>query len=383
MSNSSAKISLENYVSTILLRDKYNYKYFMLAQFKVLGNYCSLIVIHIILLLLACSIFSISSGSERLELYVLSEQLRRNSVVSERTALRFNSEARRLGFEGLLSTSPSHKVPLISKTFFPIFEYSNNINSGNLNQTVQIGDYTFVGDEASSAKSGMLLGGGFLFGSKKFYGRGRYFDIHLKGSLAGAPKHDWLKVRNQSISICSKNHLTEWVFLDGCFDWGNNKRQFSDTTSKIAKTSLTSLFSMKQTFHEGKVGVERLMMDGYQQMQVSSNISSLFPNGVKTNLQLKFGQKIKDLIALNYSFNFSVTRRFNDQPLQLSMGQTSYDGGTFMSMPRDDLTRQVSISYPSYNGFTITAGYSDTSSSIDFFSHSSPYVYVSLPSWSF
>ena len=355
----------------------------MFAQFKALGNYFAVIVIYIILLLLACSIFSTSSGSERLELYVVSEQLRNNSVVSERTALQFNSKARRLGFEGLGSTSPSHKFPLINKTFFPIFEYSNNINSGNLNQTVQIGDYTFVGDEASSAKSGMILGGGFLFDVKKFYGRGRYFDIDLKASQAGAPKHDWLKVSNQSISVCSKNHLTEWMFLDGCFNWRHSKRQFSDTTSQIVKTSLTSLFSIKQTFHEGKIGVGRLMMDDYQQMQVSSNINSLFSNGVKTNFQLKFGEKIKDLIALNYSFNLSVTRRFNKQPLQLSLGQTSYDGGTFMSMPRDDITKQVSLSYPAYKGFTITAGYSDTSSSIDFFSHSSPYVYVSLPSWSF
>ena len=355
----------------------------MLAQIKVLGNNFAIMVINTISLLLACSLFSITSGSERLELYVVSEQLRSNSVVSERTALQFNSKARHLGFEGLGSTSPSYKAPLISKTFFPIFEYSNNINSGNLNQTVQIGDYTFVGDEASSAKSGMILGGGFLFGVKKFYGRGRYFDIDLKASLAGAPKHDWLKVSNQAISVCSKNHLTEWMFLDGCFNWRHSKRQFSDTTSKIAKTSLTSLFSIEQTFHESKIEFGRLMMDDYQQMQVSSNIKSLFPNGFKTNLQLKFGEKIKDLLALNYSFNLSVTRRFNNQPLQLSLGQTSYDGGTFMSMPRDDLTRQLSLSYPAYKGFTITAGYSDTSSSIDFFSHSSPFVYISLPSWSF
>ena len=104
----------------------------MVAQLKALGNYFAVIVINIIMLLLACSIFSTSSGSERLELYVVSEQLRDNSVVSERTALQFNSKARRLGFEGLGSTSPSHKFPLNISQNYLLFEYEQSFLILNL-----------------------------------------------------------------------------------------------------------------------------------------------------------------------------------------------------------------------------------------------------------
>ena len=69
--------------------------------------------------------------------------------------------------------------------------------------------------------------------------------------------------------------------------------------------------------------------------------------------------------------------------IELSFSQTAYDGGLFMAMPREDVTRRISLAYPLYKGFRVIVGYSDTSSSIDYFSHESPYVYVSLPSWSF
>ena len=74
---------------------------------------------------------------------------------------------------------------------------------------------------------------------------------------------------------------------------------------------------------------------------------------------------------------------FDKKPLELSFSQTAHDGGLFLAMPREDVTRRILFAYPVYKGFKVTVGYSDTSSSIDYFSHESPYVYVSLPSWSF
>ena len=295
----------------------------------------------------------------------------------------FNKKSRLLGFEGMETNNPLKGMSSNSKAFFPIFEYSNNINAGNLSQTIQIGDLTFVSNEESIAKSGMVLGGGFFLRRKDFYGRGRYFDIALKASLAGAPQHDWLKVSNQSISLCSKNHVKEWIFVDACLDWGHNKRQFSDTSSNVISTSLTRLFSLQKTFHESEIGIQYLIGEDYEQAQFSSRVSSLFPDGYKTKVGLKFGEDINDLIALKYKINFDVSKRLNKKPVELSLSQTVQGGGLFMAMPREDVTRRVSLAYPLYKGFKVTVGYSETSSSIDYFSHESPYVYVSLPSWSF
>ena len=322
-------------------------------------------------------------ASERLELYFLSESLKTRTVALIDEVDYFNKKSRLLGFEGMETDNPLKGTSSVSKAFFPIFEYSNNINAGNLSQTIQIGDFTFVSDEESTAKSGMVVGGGFSLRRKDFYGRGRYFDIGLKASLAGAPQHDWLKVSNQSISLCSKNHVKQWTFFNACLDWGHNKRQFSDTSSSVISTSVTRLFSLQKTFHESEIAIQYLIGEDYEQTQLFSRISSLFPDGYKTKVGLKFGEDINDLIALKYSINFDVSKRFNKKPIELSLSQTVHDGGLFLAMPREDITRRVSLAYPLYKGFKITVGYSDTSSSIDYFSNESPYVYVSLPSWSF
>ena len=55
-----------------------------------------------------------------------------------------------------------------SQSIYPIMAYSNNINGGNLNSSIQVGDLTFIGNKEYNAKSGLIFGGGFSLKSKLF-----------------------------------------------------------------------------------------------------------------------------------------------------------------------------------------------------------------------
>ena len=84
----------------------------------------------------------------------------------------FRKSARHLGFEGLSAVPKQNYTVAINRSIFPIFAYSDNINGGNLSQTIQIGELTFVGEEDANAKSGLIIGGGAVLGS--FGGEGSF-----------------------------------------------------------------------------------------------------------------------------------------------------------------------------------------------------------------
>ena len=142
----------------------------------------------------------------------MSERLLSNKVLTFNDAIQFNIKSRSLGFEGITNNKKIDYTVKVNRAVYPIIAYSDNINGGNLNQNIQVGNYTFIGDENTKAKSGIIIGGGALLGIK-LYDRGRYIDLNLNASIAAAPAHDWLQVRNEYITVCSKNHSKSGYFL--------------------------------------------------------------------------------------------------------------------------------------------------------------------------
>ena len=341
-------------------------------------------MIRIILSYLIFSCFyNIANSSERLELYFFSERLLSNKVLSFNDAIQFNIKSRSLGFEGIINNKKIDYTVKVNRAVYPIITYSDNINGGNLNQNIQVGNYTFKADENTKAKSGIIIGGGALFGIKKLYDRGRYIDLNLNASLAAAPAHDWLKVRNEYITACSKNHVKEWIFFDACTSWAHTKREFADTIHKSISASITRLFMTERSFHESTFTVKRFISDEYQQLQGSIVLNSLLPNGYKTNILLAKGETIENIISLNYSIGLTINRIIYKKPLKVSLSQSFYDGGNFLGVTREDTSNQLSLSYPVYRGLNLSFGYVDNNSTIQSFSYNGPLVSISFSTINF
>ena len=338
---------------------------------------------NLFLLLTSISFCSFAVGSERLELYFLSQKVLSNKIVPVKDIIQFSTRSRSLGFEGFDTDQKQNYTVAIEKGIYPILAYSDNINGGNLSQTIQVGDFIFVGKEEANAKSGLIFGGGLFLGVKKIYGRGRYLDFNINASLAAAPAHDWLTIRNESIKACSRNHVTEWYFFDACANWKHNKRQFSDIISKSLSASFIGLFAAEKTINEGSFTIKRFISDEYQQMQGTFTLHSLLPNGFRTNFSITTGEPITDLISLNYSLGTTISKHIKKRPLRVSLNQTLYDGGKFLGVERKDVTQKISISYPIHSRFNTSIGYSRNMSSIGSFSYNGPHIEVSFPTQSF
>ena len=345
---------------------------------KLRNSHCKLLMFLISLFL--CPF---ANGSERLELYSLSQRMIDHKIMSIQDAIQFNVKSRSLGFEGISIKKKIDYTVKTNRAFYPIIAYSDNINGGNLNQTIQVGNFTFIGDEGTKAKSGIIIGGGVALGIKKLYDRGRYIDLILNASLTAAPLHDFLQVRNESITVCSKNHVEEWIFFDACASWAHNKREFSDSINKSISTALTSLFMSGRSFHESSLTAKRFISDEYQQMQGSVALNSLLPNDFETSIFVTKGEPIQDNISLNYSLGLSINRRIKNKPLKVSLKQSFYDGGRFLGVTREDTSKQISVSYPVYKRFAVSIGYEINDSTINSFSHTGPLVSFSLPTFNF
>ena len=326
---------------------------------------------------------ALAFGSERLDLFILTKNILKNKIISAQDLIQFNNKSQSLGFEGISNKKQSDYTILINKAIYPTFAYSDNINAGNLTQTIQVGDFSFVGEKNAVAKKGIIMGGGFYLGIKKPYSRGRYIDINLKASLAAAPAHDWLQVRNETIIACSKNHLKEWIFFDACASWAHNKKEYSDTINTSISAKATKLFMTRRGFHESSFIVERYITDEYQQMQGSLVLNSLLSNVYKTNIFVIKGEPVKGMISLNYALGISFNRLINNKPLKVSFNQSFYNGVEFLGIQRKDTSKKIVISYPINSGLNVSIGYVKNYSTIKSFSHNGPLVSLSLPFFKF
>ena len=326
------------------------------------------------------STISLLYSSERLELYALTQKFLETKKLNIFEIINFTKLSNQVGFS-TIQYEDNQNYFITSQSIFPIMAYSNNINGGNLNSSIEVGDLTFIGNEEYQAKSGLLFGGGVSLKAKNFYSRGKYLETKFNASIVASPVYDWLQVRNENISSCSKNHIKEWIFLDACASWAHNKREFSNKTDKSISTGITKLFRSGQTFHESSLVGKKVFSDEYQQLQGSVILNSRLQNGYKTKIYFTKGETIKDIISLNYSIGLSINSFINKKPFIVSLSRSFYDGGMFLGSTRDDTSHQISFSYPFYRGINVTLSYININSTIKSFSHKGPLISFSLPAY--
>ena len=326
---------------------------------------------------------SVTHASDRLELYSLSNSLKNNQITSIFDLHILNQKYYALGFDGFNNNESKRPKARVYRVFFPIFKYTNNINAGHIKQAFELGDFRVTSDNDHLAKSGLVIGGGFIARAKKFYDRGRYFDIKLKGSLAAAPSHKWIKQREQTLIACSKNYLSQWIFFDLCSSWLYNEQQLANYSSYATSAHLTKIFSADSAFYETQLGIKQLKTVDYQQSQLLSRLSSIRTSGLKTNLEFHIGDEILNAHALKYRISIDLSKKINKKKVSLLYEQRGYEGGSFLNLPRKDIFNHWALSYPLWNTFEIIIGYTKNKSNINFFTSNSPYVSLSLPPWEF
>ena len=280
--------------------------------------------------------------------------------------LKQEGNTRGLGF-------PSRVKPnSMSKAFYPILSYSDNINGGNSPEPLVLGNLTFEGDEELVLKEGVLTGFGAGISGRYIHAEGKYFTYGVNASYAHSPKYG-LGIATTSANVSSINHIRNWWYLDVHANTSRVRKDITDETNSNLSIVTSKVFEPSDSvYSEASFGINRYFAESYNQNQLLFGYKTIHTNGVYSALTITVGDAVENQLATKYALSAQIVTQLANKPLKLSASYSKADGGMLLGVERDETTMSVSASYPIWKKLTANVGYRKTDSTIDYFDVSTP-----------
>jgi hypothetical protein len=307
---------------------------------------------------------SVSSGSERLALYSYTEFLKKSPSV--RTLNIVNNQMQRLAFPIIDNGQPQTGIILRQGSLAPILSYDDNINGGNRNSSFELGGFVFEGAPATIAKQGIVLGGEVGGTLRYAYGRGRYLDVSGGLSAVYSPEYSLLKYA-ASASVCSKNHVKGWTFVDFCASAGGQKTDLSDSVGYAASMSVTQLFSLGGYDHQIEGSLKQNYFEDYNQFQFGGALTTSLGNPGSFTVGFGLGEDVNGKLHLNNRVYVGYNTSLFERPMSFQIERAVYDGGTFFGQNRVDKTLVLSMRSQISKQMTLSINARRNDSTIDFY----------------
>jgi hypothetical protein len=309
---------------------------------------------------------SVNSGSERLALYSYTEYLKSNQSLGALNAV--NTQMQRLAFPILGGQQLQTGVISRQGRAAPVLSYDDNINGGSRNASFELGGFVFEGSPETIAKESVVVGaevGGTL---RYAYGRGRFVDVSGGLSAVYSPEHDLSKY-TASVSVCSKNHVQGWTFVDFCVGAGGQSTDLSDSINYTASTAVTQLFSFGGYDHEATGSLEQNYFEDYDQAQFGAALTTSLGTPGSVTVGFEVGEDVDDTLHLNNRLYASYNTSAFQRPVSFQIERGLYDGGTFFGQDRVDETLTLSLRTRVSEQITIGVTARQNNSSVDFYDY--------------
>lgn len=321
-------------------------------------------------------------ADERLELRCLATALKTGNATAP-LLFRTDYLLERQGYTdrfGLVDPIPN---PTFDVSVFPVVQYSSNINGGNPPGSLILGSLVFAGDPEFEQKSGMLYGMGASVESRYRLGDGRYIELNVVGTYARSPKND-IDVGSSLVSLCSKNHIKNWWYVDFCASTANIDRDISSQTSDILGVAVSKVVSTEaENHHSFSVRYRKILAENYDQQQMTFGIESILNGKTFTSLYLNVGEPVVDQMVSRWAIGGSVGRLVNGKRVKIIAAYEESDGGALLGIEQKDETSTIGLSYEISEQVSVFVGYQNTESSIDYFNVSEPTIGIELASLRF
>jgi len=323
-------------------------------------------------------VFSVLSSSAAANCLVFpqNERLTNYCILSKVDGKRVDAETanvviQRLQREGYFGGLSS---PQFVTQVYPTFTYSNNINGGNPDKKLKLGNLEFDGERELVAKEGVVGSLNFAASNRTTIDEGRYIDANAALSLSYSPEHA-LSYTNTNIRLCSKNKLSKDTHLDVCASsTSQNKDITRDQSDSFSASWGKMLYVEDLGFNEAKIGLTRVYNNDFEQNQLQLSVDTIHDRNLFTSLSMKFGEPIEGSLALNYGIGLGLSGLVKNRKVTLNLNHEYLDGGRLLGVERDDKVMTVSLSTQLRRGTSITLGYKSLNSSIDYFDQYYPII---------
>lgn len=341
-------------------------------------------------------------ADERLANHCLLNALQNQGAVALSQVLLVDRRLQFEGYAGLGLTLPPQITPppvdnfSVSRSIGPTVEYSTDINGGNSDQPLQIGFLTFAVSPPFQ-ESGILLGGEAYISGRWVHGGGRYVNFAGGGGYAHSFDHD-IGIERTRGQICSINHIKNWWYGDVCFADSREWKELTHSINYQGSFALSKTFAGRTfpsqdgqpariTSHQAGIRIARnVEKGGFGQRQTTFFLDSIHArhpvaggnpldaNSVVTGISLTQGEKKENILATRSRLALEAGWWVNGKSLSLFASYSKARGARLFGIPRDERTRSISISYPVHRLISVSLGYTETDSKIDYFDSASPSI---------
>ena len=324
-----------------------------------------------------------SNAESRLRTYCLTETLR-GKTVSISDAKFLDILLKREGYSNGLGYPEPVEQTSVQPFIAPIFEYNRNINAGNPDRPLVIGELKFEGDKSNLRKAGILIGVSAGINGRHLIGGGRYIEFATGASYSYSPKHD-IGVDTTFANLCSRNLIQNNWYIDGCGKSTSRNRELSDETQNILELSITKLFSTSSAVYTAaEVGFRRFFdVNNYEQNQLQLGLTTLRSSSFFSSLTISLGEAVTDTLAMRYSASATVGHNFFNKAFSVTANYSYADGGKLFGIERNDKSFSAIIKYSVHPRVSVNIGYKQNKSTIDYFNEIEPIIGVNFNPLSF
>jgi hypothetical protein len=317
------------------------------------------------------------NSESRLKIFCVAETLN-NKQIGIGDAEFLDAMLKREGYSRGLGFPTTVDQTSVETYVSPVLDYNNNINAGNPNRPLVLGNLSFDGDPANTLKTGVVAGLSTGVSGRHIYGIGRYLEFGVSASYAHSPNHN-MGIARASANVCSRNDVGKHWYVDACGDSTRLVRDLAAETTSGLTISTTKLFATNgSAFHAANIGVRRHFAEAYEHKQLLLGVSTARSNGIYTAFNVALGEGVENQLALRRSVQASVGASLFEKPVTATLSYAYSDGGMLLGFERNDTSRSISVSYSVTPKISVNIGYKQTRSSIDYFNTNEPVVSVQL-----
>lgn len=247
----------------------------------------------------------------------------------------------------------------------PVLNYDSNINGGVLKDSFTFNGFVFDADPTYRAKAGVVMGvaaGGL---SRVAWASGRYVEMQLRAESVWSPEYN-IGRSTAALSLCSRNHVKDWTFLDLCHSATGSDRALGSSTSQETALSATQLFETGAGYHEVTAEVAQLQDAAGSQPAATLSWGAIWDR-VATKLSVTKAAPKAGETALNSRIAADAQWLMGGHAVGVGLWHQRFSGGAFLGTARSDAATGINLSYQPRPGMTVQLGYMENHSNIDFF----------------
>ena len=279
----------------------------------------------------------------------------------------------KIGFRDGIQLFPSGQALDHQIVASPMLSFSENINGGLPNGTMEVAGLSFSPREDQVKQSGWLLG--FELGAYGSYslGRGNYLEYQATASTQTAADHD-LRVNRFAVGLCGHFHAGNWRYVDICGNRRKEERDLSTERLTEASLGLSQLWSTGALSYRLSGGVSlNSSQSGERIPGFTLETEFIGFDGRSGGIQLELTNEDLPSAGPDYRARIWLGGNLRERPLQAFAEFKSNYEGEVLSADRVDITTQLGVAYVPRPNLIVSLGVKRVESSIDYFSTTSPF----------